>query len=185
MINLLPPQEKEKILLERKKRVVLNLLILILFFFLCLILALVPIKIYLRSQVKSQEFFLAEIQKETGQTEIKDLRKKIDLINSTLTNLDNFYKNKVYFSEILEKISEILPEKIYLNTLSITFSSAEKKEERVINVSFSGFAPNREVLFEFKEILEKETNFEKIFFPPENWVKRTNINFTVSFEIPQ
>ena len=181
MINLLPPEEKEKFLLEKKKRIIIILWALVLFFLVCLILILFSIKIYLRSQVESQRAFLIEAEKEFEQSEIQDLRKKISSVNLTLTKLNSFYQQKIYFSQILEKISQTLPSEAYLNNLSAVFSSDEEKGN--VRVSLSGFVSTRETLFEFKKSLEKESNFKEISFPPANWVEPTDINFFTSFKV--
>ena len=195
MINLLPPEEKEKLFSEKKKRMVIILWFLVLFFIICLILVLLSIRIYLRAQVKFQEAFLSEIKQESGRAEIKEFQERVNLINSELTKLNSFYQKKIYFSEIIERISKTLPQKTYLNNLSVVFSPAkktkeeeekkEKIEEAKIKVSLSGFASTREFLFEFKRELEKEQDFKKVSFPPANWVKANDIDFFITFEIPQ
>lgn len=178
MINLLPPTEKEKLFLEKKKRMVIILWLLVLFFAVCLILILFSLKIYLQAQVKEQKTFLSQTQKEASISEVKDFKEKVRLINLKLINLESFYESKVYFSEILEEISETLPENTYLTNLSL-----EKGKEDKIMVSLSGFSLNRELLFELKKNLEEKQNFKEVYFPPSNWVKPTNINFVISFEI--
>jgi len=181
MINLLPPVEKGKLLLERKKRIIIILWALVLFFLVCLILILFSIKIYLRNQVESQKTFLVEAEKEFEQSEIQDLRKRISSVNLTLTKLNSFYQQKIYLSQILEKISQTLPSEAYLTNLSAVFSSDE--EEGNVRVSLSGFVSTRETLFEFKKNLEKESNFKEISFPPANWVAPFDINFFVTFKV--
>lgn len=180
MINLLPPEEKEKLFLEKKKRMVSILWFLVLFFIVCLILILLSIRIYLRAQVKAQEAFLSEIKQESGRTEIKEFQERVNLINSELTKLNSFYQKKIYFSEIIEKISKTLPQETYLTNLSVIFSPAKK-----IKVSLSGFSPTREILFEFLKNLEKEQDFKEVSFPPANWVKAKDIDFFITFEISQ
>ena len=91
--------------------------------------------------------------------------------------LSSFYEKQVNLTEILEEISSALPAEIYLTNLSITTQDEE------LNCVLSGFAPTRERLLDFKDNLEKEVRFEEILFPPSNWEKRTDINFTVSFKV--
>jgi len=181
MINLLPPEEKEKFLLEKKKRIIIILWVLVLFFLVCLILILFSIKIYFQSQVESQRTLLTEAEREFEQSDVQGLRGKISSVNLTLTKLNSFYQQKIYFFQILEKISQTLPSEAYLTNLSIVFSSDEEKDS--MRVSLSGFVAIRETLFEFKENLGKENNFKEISFPPANWVEPTDINFFTSFNI--
>lgn len=175
MINLLPPAEKVKLSSEKNKRIIIILWLLFLFFLICSILILFSIKTYIQAQVRSQQYLLTESKKEKNQSEIEDLQKEIMLVNSSLTELNSFYQDEIYLSDILEKISQVLPEELYLTNLSIIFPS----------VSLSGFAPTTEALFEFKENLETEPIFREIYFPPANWVDLVDIDFSVTFVIDQ
>src|SRR4030042_979842 len=115
MINLLPPEEKEKLVLEKKKKMLIIFWFLFLFHLLCLVLILFPIKIYLQGQIDSQKNLLLISEKETEQSEAQNIRNEINAINAGFIKLNSFYQNKKYFSEILEKISRLLPQGAYLN----------------------------------------------------------------------
>jgi len=173
MINLLPQIEKQKLLLERNKKIAIILWVLVLFFLICSILILLSIKTYIQSQVKSQQYLLVETKEERNQSEIENLQEEINSINSSLTKLNSFYQDRIYLSDILEKISKTLPKELYLTNLSVVLPS----------VSLFGFAPTTETLFEFKENLEKEPMFKEISFPPANWVDLTDIDFSITFKI--
>lgn len=177
MINLLPSEEKDKLLLEQKKRIAIILWFLVLFFIICLILILFAAEIYLKSQLESQKTILIEVQKEYGQPEIQNLKEEIKEANSILIKLNSFYQKKIYFAEILERVSQTLPQGTYLTNFSAIFS------KEVLKISLSGFALARENLFEFKKNLEKEEDFKEVFLPPANWVKPANIDFFVTFEL--
>jgi len=185
MINLLPPQEKENLLLEKKKTMVVILWFLILFFLLCLILILFLIEIYLQGQVDAQKIISAEAKKESTQSEIKNIREKISSANTTLVGLNSFYQKKFYFSDNIQKISELLPSGTYLTNFSAVFYSVEKEDvkEEGIRVSLSGHTPTREILLEFKKNLGEEQSFKKVYFPPSSWVKPADIDFLATFEI--
>lgn len=178
MINLLPNQEKEVILIEKKKRIAIIIFSLILFFFACLILISISIRIYLQGYIESEKSFLTESEKEFSQSGSQNLQERIKSINSLIKELNSFYGQKIYFSETAEKISRTLPKNFYLTDFSLTLSG-----EKEANVSLSGFAPLREDLFKFKENLEAEEDFKEISFPPANWIKAQNIDFYVTFKI--
>lgn len=180
MINLLPPEEKEELLSEKKKRIVMIFWVLVLFFLFCFILILFSVRIYFQSQAESQKALLLEAEKEFGQSEFQELREKINSINLSLTKLDSFYQQETYFSEVLEKVSKTLPQYAFFTNISVVPSA---EEEFDIKVSLSGFVPTRGALFEFKKNLEKESNFQEIYFPPANWVKPTDIDFFITFKI--
>jgi len=178
MINLLPPQDKEVILMEAKKKIAIIICFLILFFFACLILISISMRIYIQGYVESEKSFLTESEKEFSQSESQSLQEGIKSANSSIKELNYFYGQKIYFSEIAERISKTLPDNFYLTDFSMILSG-----EKEINVSLSGFAPLREDLFKFKENLEAQEDFKNISFPPANWVKAQNIDFYVTFKI--
>jgi len=180
MINLLPPEEKAIIQWERKKRLVIILLFLISVLIVSFVLFLLTIRFYLEGVLSSQIVILNEEERRSKQTEIQNLKQEIKEFNHQLVRLESFYKEKFYFSEILEEISELLPEGSYLTNISITKG---KSKENVLDVSLSGFASSREDLLVFRENLRQQKNIKNISFPPSNWVNPVNINFLATFEI--
>lgn len=182
MINLLPQKEKERLLLETKKRLVIIIWCLFCFFIFCFILVLISIKFYLQGQADSLKITLQEIKKGTEQSEIQSFQEKFNAFNISLTKLNSFYQQRFYFSEALEKTSKILPKEAYLTNISATFT-VPKEESPYIQIILSGFIPNREDLFEFKKNLEKEKGVKDVSFPPANWIKPIDIDFSVMFKI--
>ena len=181
MINLLPPLEKDKTLLESKRRLIIILWILILFSIFCFILVLLSIKFYIQGQVDSQRIVFNMAETEFEQSGAQSLQKEINSVNLKLEKLSDFYQNKVYITEILEKIATTLPQGLHLNDISFSVFSIDEKSG--FRVSLSGFASNREVLFDFKKNLEKDKSFKEVYFPPKNWVKPVDIDFVVTFKV--
>lgn len=180
--------------MEKKKRIAIILWALFLFFLACLILILFSIKIYLYNQIEAQKSSLAETEREFLESKSQEFQEKIDSANSIFKELSFFYQQKVYFSEILQKISVTLPQDCYLINLSMIFFIEEKKvegqegeiqkiKEKSIKISLSGFAPLREDLLKLKKNLENEEQFKKVYFPAANWVEAENINFNITFQI--
>ncbi len=180
MINLLPPEEKEGLIKEENWKLVLILGILVLFFLVSFSLILFSIKIFISGEVEAQKILFEEREKEFQNPQIQNLQENLIALNKIIFQLDSFYQKQLNLSEILEQISKTLPSEIYLTNLSI-FPQTE--EEQIINCSLSGFSPTREILLEFKKNLEKEEKFQEIYFPPANWVKPSDINFTINFKV--
>jgi len=181
MINLLPPLEKDKTLLESKRRLIIIFWTLVLFSIFCFILVLLSIKFYIQGQVDSQRIVFNTAEIEFEKSGAQSLHKEINSVNLKLDKLNDFYQNKVYITEILEKISTTLPQGLHLNDLSSSAFSIDG--ESGFKVSLSGFASNREVLFDFKKNLEKDKSFKQVYFPPINWVKPVDIDFVVTFKV--
>jgi len=178
MINLLPIQQKIELLKERRLKLILIIGILFLSFLVSFALILFSIKIYIFKDLEIQKVFLEEKKKELSFNQ--NLEKEIKDYNLILADLNNFYqrKEKSDLPKILEKIANLLPKNIYLTNLTLR---GEGKEKPVIFLS--GFSPNREKLVELKDNLENEKDLSDIYFPPENWMKETNINFNISFKL--
>lgn len=180
MINLLPPAEKAKILLEKRKNIIVILWFLVLFFICCLSLVLFSINIYIRSEATAQKDILEEAEKKFNQSEVRVFQEKINSANSELTNLEQFYSNKVYFSEVLEEIAQITPSQLSLKSLSTVLCN---DTDKCLKVALGGFALTRDDLFEFKKVLEGNSDFKEVNFPSANWVKPTNVDFSITFKI--
>ena len=179
MINLLPAQQKKELLEEENFRLILILGTVLFISLFCLILILFSIKIYLSGQVESQRVVLSQVEKEFAQSGLKNLQEKIKSTNLTFSQLHSFYQKKFYLTEILERISKTLPPGTYLTN----FSFSPPREEFPAQISLSGFAQTREILIELKRNLEAEEDFQEIYFPPENWVQPTDINFSLTFKL--
>ena len=141
------------------------------------------INIYIQNQTEIQRSSLAQSERQFLESENQEFQDGINRANSILSQLDSFYSQKTYFSEIVQKISKILPQDCFLTNLSMIFSIEEETKEESIKISISGFAPMREDLLQLKKNLEQEENFKDISFPPANWVEPKNIDFYITFNI--
>jgi hypothetical protein len=178
MINLIPPKEKERILVERINKVVVIHWFLIFFFILCFILVLFSIKIYFKSQALSQDSMISVVKSQQELERVEWFKEEMRVINEKIKNQNNYLKNRIYFSNIIERIAKALPENLKLNTFSTTLN-----EKGVVKVFVSGFALQREDLVALKERLEKEESISEVSFPASNWVKESNINFSATFNV--
>ena len=174
MINFLPESEKKEFLLEETKRLVLILGVLFFLFLFSLALIFLSIKIYLSCEIQSQQFLLDSERGRLETKEIKDLKEQVAISNQKLSLVDEFYSQKINLVEILHKITKNIPQQLYLTDFVYSKNTSQ--------ISISGFSPSRDMLFQFKKNLEKD--FQNVYFPPSNWVKSDNINFSgVSFQI--
>lgn len=175
MINLLPPKEKEVFKKEENWKIVLILSFLIFLFLFCFTLVLLAVNFHIWGQVESQKILLESEEKKLEISEIQKLEKEIKTTNKKFLELDSFYEKRTDLTSHLNKISEILPKESYLFSLSFSPNSSE--------VILAGFCPNRELLYEFKQNLQAREEFKDVKFPLANWVKPTNIDFTVTFKV--
>lgn len=189
MINLLPPEVKKEILLERKKRVVLLNWILVLLFLVLLFFMMFLMKFYLQIQTADLKVQLENNKQILERNVNKEILNEINLFNLSFEKLNAFYRQRIYISEILEKIAQILPDKVYLTNFSVSPNLVRKNANDALNklvgfnVYVAGFSPTREELLQLKANIEKEKSFKEVLFPLTNWVKSTNIDFSLSFKI--
>lgn len=175
MINLLPPQYKQELKQEENFRLVLILGAIFSIFLISLILILFSIKIYTQGQVDALKFLAGIEEEKLKAGEVRELREKIIAASQTISELQSFYKNRSDATATLEKIFQIMPEQVYLTTLSLN------QDTRV--VLLSGFSPSREVLFTLRNKLREQEWLSEINFPPQNWIKQTDIDFEMTFKV--
>lgn len=176
MINLLPKKEKELAEKEQRNKIIIILWFLFFLFLLTLFLALLSIEFCIKGQADYRKIILSGKEVVLEQSGIKEFQENAKESNRIVKEISAFYKKKNYFTKTIEEFSDTLPTGIYLNTFSVNVS------EKGFSFNVSGFSPTRESLFEFKKELEK-SNFDKVFFPQDNWIKGENINFYLSFEL--
>jgi Tfp pilus assembly protein PilN len=175
MINLLPQEQKQVILLEEKFKLVLILGIIILAFLVSFIFILISIKISLSAEMETQKINFEQKEKELKVPALQDIENKITEANAAFSQLDSFYHGQRDSIAVFEKIFNALPPSIYLDNLSFNSVSSQ--------VFIAGFSPSREILLQLKENLEKETSFSGVYFPPTDWIEPVNINFSLNFKM--
>lgn len=175
MINLLPQEQKEELLKEEKLKIILVLGVVIMSVFISQILLLFLIKNYIAVDLEIQKIYSKERERELNVPALKELENKIKASDLVFAKLDSFYRSQIKTTAILEKISQSLPEGLYLTSLNFNSKSSQ--------ASLAGFTSSREKLLNLRENLEKEKAFGDIYFPPENWVTPVDINFNVVFKV--
>jgi Tfp pilus assembly protein PilN len=174
MTNLLPPEIKKELFFEEIQKLVLICCILICIFLISLALILFGIKTYLAMRLNFYQNSVSTKEQQLKIQEVREFKAKIESANENLEKLNSFYQEQIELTVIFEKISKFLSPSMYLTNL------AYQKETKEIQLS--GFAPQSKDLLEFQKKLEKE--FPDSYFPLQNWIKTTDINFQASFKIP-
>ncbi len=172
-LNLLPPDEKQKIESAQAQRKILSLggaaLILILVF-----LALLSfIWLFLAIQKNSADLIYKNIQANSQSEAFKNFESEAKKLNEKLSRADALVESSNHYSAALKKLTELAPQDIKF----VTFSASQNK------VNLEGFAASRDSLMAFKDSLSQSLYFDKVDMPLSNFLKQTNIDFFVSFEI--
>lgn len=184
-INLLPEYEKKKFKQKENFKKFFLILIYILIFFLVLILILYSLKIYISFKIESLQKLVLEKEKEFEEKYFRSFEKEIEQINENLLKIKKFEEREILIIPILEKISSLIPDSIYLTNLSFQKISQQEEEGRIkifAEIHITGWASNREDLFYFRKALEEEKDFRNVYFSLSSWVKPRNIDFSLSFK---
>ncbi len=180
MINLLSPKEKLVLIEKENQKLILILGIILFLALLCLALILLSIKIHISGELEAQKIFLE--QKKLDNSSTQEIEQEIKDQNLSFSDLKTFYEKDFRKSEILERISQNLPSSTYLTSFHLSNIISKNKESELL-IFLSGFSPDRDVLLQFQKNLENEDMFQEVDFPPSNWVKPNDIDFSVSFKI--
>lgn len=179
MINLLPPQEKQKFILEKRGKLVAILGMIILISLICLILILLSIRFYILAETDYQKNTLNQLKKEEQTQDLTDLAPVIQNYNNIISQLDSFYKKEIYFNKALDIIMNASNSKnLYLTNFSLV-----RDEAGMIQIKVSGISDTRDNLLLFKKSIEQNNLIKNPYFSPESWVSQKNVNFSLTFKI--
>jgi len=173
-------QSSENGSLERVWKIFFTLVMDLVIGLVCFILIMLSFLFFILGEINAQKIIYEQREKEISVLKMHELEQNLAAFNEIFSSLDSFYQNRFKASETLVQITKVIPPEIYLTNISI---NPQKDTKKTIECVISGFAPQRESLLNLKENLEKQANFKEIYFPPADWVKSTDINFTVNFKI--
>ena len=176
MINLIPNQEKKKKVRDFYFRLTTVTVFVLSLVALVALVALLPA--YFLSSVKQN---LAEAKLGSQNAEPVPLLDQktemlIDNLNSRLNLIENAEKNKYLVS--LKIINEIIQKKLL--TIKITQVLYETDASGGRKASVRGVAQSREELLLFRRALEDDDAWKKVDLPISNFVKGSNIEFSLT-----
>lgn len=174
MINLLPKEEKKKLVKDFYLRLTTVSFVAISCAILVLDILMIPSYIISLTE-KNAIGQKLEIQKNTPAPLNEEGNSKIiSELNNKIILIDEIRKDKFFISEKI--INEIVIDKMPdIKLLSIVYSSNDLAKRVTIN----GIAPSRERLLFFRRALEDNTSFKKVDLPISNFIKGSNIQFTM------
>ncbi len=176
MINLIPNEEKKVMI----KNFYYRLVIVVLFALgiVMFIASIVLLPSYFISSVKERSFnksLNAEIAKEIETINQQNLS-IVSALDYKLSLLEKSSRGKFILSE--KVINEILLKKISNIKITQIYFENNATEGRKINIS--GTATSRERLSMFSHALENDPLFKKVDLPISNFIKGSNIRFSLS-----
>ncbi len=176
MINLIPNEEKKKMSKDFYLRFVAILFIMLGISLLIALAAILPSYFFSSVEKKSISMELTQEDNEpisapdqNTLTAISDLKNRLGLIENVEKNKDIFSK-RVIDEIIFKKISGIKITRIFYQSGTPTGRS----------ISIDGIAESREILLLFQQALEADVAFSKVDLPISNFVKGSNIKFSLN-----
>jgi len=168
-LNLLPPREIKKLEMTHFSKLLgffsLWLAFFLVVFTLFLISTIFSISIILKSQNE-----LIEIRNNDEQTQqLIEIENKTKQLNKYLDQIYIKQNELIFWTPILEELSEIAPSEVYIIDLSYQKSTNK--------VSLVGFASTRDRLLVFQDRLSKASCFTEIEAPLSNLIKQSDIDF--------
>ena len=176
MINLIPKEEKKRMTVDFYCRLASLFLIALDF---CILVALISIL---------PAFIFSSIKENTVNTELEAQKAEpipspdqqtlstINDLNSKLTVVENAEKNKFSVSEkVIDDIIAVKMPDIRITQFLYNDDPMSGKK-----ISLQGTAPSREVLLLFSQALQDSPNFKNVDLPISNFVKGSNIQFSLS-----
>lgn len=181
MINLLPPEEKEILILEKRKKIIIILGIMILIPLICFILFLTSIWLYILAEVNTQKIVLQQAQKQYQTASFLHFKGIIQQDNSILNQLNSFYKKEIDINGALQEIASLSrPKNVYMTDLYMT-----RQDNQKIIATISGISSSRNDLLIFKKTVEADKRIKNPSFSPESWIASENVAFNLTFEVSQ
>ncbi len=173
MINLIPNQEKKKMMKDFYYRLAVLFLLMLCVSLLIAGFALVPSYFLSVSKVNIARENLETQKSEPAPVFNQDASAMVKDLNSKLNLVENAERVKYTISE--KVINAVLLKKI--PSIKITRISYENDSFKGKKIGISGTAPSREVLLSFRQALENDASFKNVDLPISNFVKGSNIEF--------
>ncbi|SRR5258708_525616 len=176
MINLIPNEEKKRKARDFYFRLLVVFIFMLATFFFILSISILPS--YVLSSVRknfSNDKLVTQKNEPVPEINQKSLAVIKDLDNK-LTIIEKSEKN--IYSVTGKIINEVLTKK--MSDIKITKISYENDPLNGKKINILGAAPSRERLLSFRRALEEDINFKKVDLPISNFVKGSNIQFSLS-----
>ncbi len=173
-LNLLPSKDKKRLELIDFSYLLIFFGFRLVIIFIIFILILVATYFSLFILVNAQDD-LIEARKNNEKTQLQiEIEEKIEKTNKEARRVYVKQSELIIWTPILEKISEITPQGIYLTNFS--YLSTDNK------INLVGLAENRDSLLAFEGYLEEIPHFKEVIAPLSNLIKQTDINFNFTLK---
>lgn len=188
-INLLPPIQKKEIKDEKTRQKIVFIFSLVSVDVLLFMVMVFLLNFYILNKLDGLTNSINEKEALMKSREFQESKNIIDEANQNLFKISNIKEEQISLFVVLERLGQLVPNSIYLETFSfqnsyIEIEDKEKKaKEKVFfgKVRLGGVSKNRETLFSFKKALSQESNYRDLYFDPSSWVMPIDAKFSAEF----
>ncbi|OGZ32299.1 MAG: hypothetical protein A3I88_03775 [Candidatus Portnoybacteria bacterium RIFCSPLOWO2_12_FULL_39_9] len=174
-LNLLPPKEKKEFESTETRRWFFLFGNRLFFFLIIFILLCLSAYFYLSIILKSQEKLIEIEENHFKTSQLSQLEREIEQTNQKLQEIYNLQKDLKPMTPVLEKLTDLRPEGVYLIGLSYQKDDGQ--------ISLNGRADSREQFLVFQKNLGEEPRFIDLNSPISNLLKQRDINFNLTFKV--
>src|SRR3989344_2258426 len=178
-INLLPPNEQEKLRLQKTGKLAVVLSCICLVSLLSLTLVLLALKFRILKEVAYQKTMLEVMEKKYQNPDFMPYKELISVSNADVQTANRFYQKQIHAMDALETILRVPMSE----GINFTSFDAQKENSGAITMAIFGFSQTRDGLLDFKENLIAAAGVKNVNFPPESWIKPHNIEFTATLSV--
>jgi len=178
MINILPKQQKKALLHEYRIRFISVAFLMISFLGFIATALMIPSYLYSKSKKVLIEKKIEDFNLANPEIAASNTNEIISDINLKLQTLNVMWSNSIYINKTIGDVFDLLP-----SGISATRFSYDEKTDGSIFFEIHGKAQNRVVLRDFKTIMEKNENFSNVDLPISNFVKKSDIDYIITFTL--
>ena len=171
-INLLPKIELQQRNEEKKLRLILVIGSICLFLLIFLLLLIFVFEIKANSYLEEARIELAE--KKVDLFQVNQLEKRISKLNSTFKQINRFYQNQIFTTEIFKTLTFYFEPG--MSVQGFNFSPETGKGYLL------GYAKNLESLEKYRDKLKESAIFEKVEIEILGFLKTKDVTFRLDFE---
>ena len=174
-LNLIPPNKKEEIGKNRRLKMVIRTEIVLTIVAVVFLAVLLSFRYSLELDLAGEEMLNSQIEKADQFEKIKNYDNQFNQANERIGQIADIDQAQLYWSKIFEKISQLTPAGIEVQTFSTD------QDAMVI----AGLSDTRDNLIEFKANLEENACFSDVVLPLSNLVDKTDVDFKINFNVKE
>ncbi len=178
MINILPKEQKKDLKYEYHMRLFSVIFIMLAILGIFATILIIPSYFFSKSKEVLIEKKLEDFNKNNPEIKVGDLNKITLDVNTKLKTLDNTWPNDLDTYDTFNQVLSTIP-----SGITITQFLYNEENEGTTALQINGNATSREVLQNFKTTLQSNTKFSDVNLPISDFVKKSDINFSISFSV--